>query len=167
MAMKQALENPYRGEVTIRLATVSDAPMLARFRYVFRSSLSSVNENEEDFVQRCSSWMQERLRAESLWKCWVAELDHVPIGHLWLQIIEKIPNPTIEPERHAYFTNFYVREDARGSGIGSMMLSAAMDWIRTHDVDAVILWPTERSRPLYLRHGFAVRPYLMELIVGP
>jgi GNAT superfamily N-acetyltransferase len=165
--MNEASENHGRVEVAIRLATIADAPMLAKFRYVFRSSLSSARESEEDFVQRCSPWMQERLQADSPWKCWIAELNHVPVGHLWLQIVEKIPNPTIEPERHAYLTNFYVREKARATGIGSMLLLAALDWIRAHDVDAVILWPTERSRSLYLRHGFAVRPDLMELIVGP
>lgn len=164
--MNEASEDSYRG-VAIRLATASDAPMLARFRYDFRSSISAVREDEEDFVQRCSSWMQERLRAGSPWKCWIAELDRAPVGHLWSQIIEKIPNPTIEPEHHVYLTNFYVREDARAGGIGSMLLSAALDWIRTDDVNAVILWPTKRSRSLYLRHGFAVRPDLMELIVAP
>ena len=165
--MNEASEDSYRARVAIRLATVSDAPMLARFRYDFRSSLGAVRENEVDFVQRCSSWMQERLAADSPWKCWIAELDQTPIGHLWSQIIEKISNPTIEPEHHVYLTNFYVREEARAGGIGSMLLSVALDWIRTHDVNAVILWPTERSRSLYQRHGFAVRPDLMELIVAP
>lgn len=209
--MDEASENPNRVGVAIRLATVSDADLLARFRYEFRSSVGplrenslhknsvnettwrdnssqdnsaredlvseesirknairddSVSETEEGFVLRCSSWMQERLRADSSWKCWIAERDQMPVGHLWLQIIDKIPNPTIEREHHAYITNFYIREDARGRGIGSILMSEALEWIRTHDVDAVILWPTDRSRSLYERHGFAVRQDLMELIVG-
>jgi hypothetical protein len=32
-------------------------------------------------------------------------------------------------------------------------------------VHAIILWPTERSRSLYERQGFAVRDDMMELIV--
>jgi GNAT superfamily N-acetyltransferase len=151
--------------VTIRLATASDALMLARFRYAFRSSIGSVNENEDEFTQRCATWMEERLRDESPWKCWIAELDQTPVGHVWLQLIEKIPNPIVEPECHAYLTNFYVQEDARGAGIGSMLLSAALAWSRTHDVHAAILWPTPQSRSLYLRNGFAVRDDLMELII--
>jgi|SRR6185295_14097085 len=151
--------------VTIRLATPSDALQLARFRYAFRSSLSAVSENEEEFIKRCASWMQERLREPSAWKCWMAERDLTPVGHLWLQLVEKIPNPIVEPEYHAYLTNFYVREEARGVGIGSMLLSAALAWSRTHHVHAAILWPTPQSRSLYLRNGFAVRDDLMELIV--
>ncbi|MEK6300566.1 MAG: GNAT family N-acetyltransferase [Acidobacteriota bacterium] len=162
----EALENQSSRKVAIRLATVSDALMLAKSRYAFRSSIGSAHEDEEEFVRRCAPWMQERLREGSPWKCWIGECDQMPAGHLWLQIIEKIPNPTIEPEYHAYLTNFYVHEEARGKGIGSMLLSAALAWSQTHDVHAVILWPTEQSRSLYLRHGFAVRDDLMELIVG-
>jgi GNAT superfamily N-acetyltransferase len=95
----------------------------------------------------------------------VAERERELVGNLWAQLIEKIPNPAVEPERHAYVTNFYVREGERGRGTGSLLLSAALDWCRESDVHAVILWPTERSRSLYLRHGFAVREDLLELIV--
>jgi GNAT superfamily N-acetyltransferase len=96
----------------------------------------------------------------------VAEQDRAPVGHLWAQLIEKIPNPSPEPEYHAYLTNFYVLEDARGLGVGGALLSAALEWCKTCEVHAVILWPTERSRSLYLRHGFAVRQDLLELLVG-
>jgi ribosomal protein S18 acetylase RimI-like enzyme len=54
----------------------------------------------------------------------------VLVGNLWLQLIEKIPNPTTEPEQHAYVTNFYVTEAARGQGIGTMLLSAALRRLR-------------------------------------
>jgi hypothetical protein len=45
------------------------------------------------------------------------------------------------------------------------MLAAAIEWCRTRDVYEIILWPTERSRSLYQRHGFAVRGDIMELII--
>jgi L-amino acid N-acyltransferase YncA len=150
--------------VGIRLATVSDALMLAKFRYAFRSSNGAAQENETEFVQRCSVWMKERLRKNSPWRCWIAETD-APVGHLWAQLLEKIPNPSSEPEHHAYLTNFYVREDVRGRGIGSTLLAAALDWCKASEVHAVILWPTDQSRSLYLRHGFAVRSDLLELLL--
>jgi GNAT superfamily N-acetyltransferase len=109
--------------------------------------------------------MAEQLKDGSAWRCWVAERDHELIACVWIQLIEKIPNPRAEPEEHAYLTNFYVQEAARGSGIGSQLLSAAITWCKARDVHAVILWPTERSRSLYARHGFAVRDDLMELVV--
>jgi len=149
----------------VRRATVADAPMLAHLRYAFRSSVGAVSEGESAFVERCRLWMEERLGADDRWRCWIAEQDGVPVGNLWAQLIEKIPNPTTEPEQHAYLTNFYVTEAARGQGIGSLLLAVALRWCETRGVHAVILWPTEQSRSLYLRHGFAAREDLLELLI--
>jgi GNAT superfamily N-acetyltransferase len=164
--MNRESKNRNRVDVGIRVATAADALMLAKFRHAFRARRSPAEENETQFVERCNVWMEERLRENNSWRCWIAEQDRTPVGHLWAQLIEKIPNPSTEPEFHAYLTNFYVRGDARGLGIGSNLLSIALNWCKACEVHAVILWPTERSRSLYLRHGFVVRPDLLELLVG-
>ena len=154
-------------EINVRLATASDANALAGLRYAFRSSVGAASEREQEFVERCRRWMEERLRqGGGPWCCWVVERGDDLVGNLWAQLVEKIPNPSAEPERHAYITNFYVREGERGRGTGSLLLSAALDWCREADVHAVILWPTEQSRSLYLRHGFSVRDDLLELIIA-
>lgn len=150
----------------VRCAKVSDASMLAKLRYALRASTGIVTEPEPEFQKRCAEWMAEHLQDGSLWRCWVAESGPELIGCLWIQLVEKIPNPRSEPEHHAYLTNFYIPESARGKGVGSRLLSAATAWCETRDVHAVILWPTERSRSLYQRHGFAVRDDLMELIIA-
>jgi GNAT superfamily N-acetyltransferase len=159
-------KNRKGADLGIRIATAADALMLAKFRYAFRTRRKPAEENETEFVERCNVWTEERLCETSSWRCWIAEQDRTPAGHLWAQLIEKIPNPSTESERHAYLTNFYVLEHARSLGIGSSLLKAALDWCKACEVHAVILWPTERSRSLYLRHGFAVRPDLLELLVG-
>jgi GNAT superfamily N-acetyltransferase len=152
--------------INIRPATASDAAALAKLRYEFRSGDRATSEGESEFVERCRVWMEERLGEGGAWRCWVAERGREPVGAIWTQLVEKIPNPSPEPERHAYVTNFYVREGERGRGTGSLLLSAALDWCRECETHAVILWPTERSRPLYLRHGFAVREDLLELLIA-
>ena len=164
--MNGASENPNIATVAIRLASESDAVKLAHLRYAFRSSLDELIEHDEPFVERCTQWMQSRLSDGASWRCWIAEYDGEPVGNIWAQLIEKIPNPASEPEHHAYITNFYVREDHRRRGVGSMLLSAAMAWIQTQDVHAVILWPTQQSGAFYLEHGFSVRGDLMEMIVA-
>jgi len=162
--MIEKLENP--GGVTIRPATKADALQLAKFRYAFRASTGAVSENEDEFVERCRLWMEERLRESSSWQCWIAELDQALVGHVWVQVIEKIPNPRSESESYAYLTNFYLIEGARGRGIGSRLLSVALRWCKARNVHAIILWPTERSRSLYMRHNFAVGEDLLELTIG-
>ena len=151
--------------VTIRMATAADALLLAGFRYRFRSRLDTAQECEEEFVRRCHLWMEERLEQGGVWKCWIAEQGRAAVGNLWMQIIEKIPNPTDEPEKHAYVTNFFVLEEVRGQGVGSRLLSAALAWAKEQGAHAVILWPTEQSRSLYLRYGFKVPEDLLELLI--
>ena len=150
--------------MNIRLAQPADAPALAQLRYAFRSLTDQDIEPQSEFVQRCLTWMTDRIQRHN-WQCWVAELEDQIIGGLWLQLIDKIPNPTSEPELHAYITNVFVSESSRGQGIGSRLLTEALTFCKDQSVHAVILWPSEKSRTLYERHGFSVRSDLFELVL--
>jgi ribosomal protein S18 acetylase RimI-like enzyme len=154
-------------EIIIRLAGPADAPALARLRYEFRAGHEPATENEADFLARCSAWMAARLAHGSHWRCWVAEDVGRLVGAIWLQIIEKIPNPVMEAESHGYISNLYVEPSRRGAGLGSRLIDACLRFCEKEDVDAVILWPTPRSRRLYDRYGFAVREDLLERRLGP
>jgi N-acetylglutamate synthase-like GNAT family acetyltransferase len=148
-------------DLIIRRATPADAASLARLRSEFRSSLGAVCESEAAFLDRCTAWMAVRLEAGGVWRCWVVEREGVIRGNVWLQLIEKLPNPVGEPERHGYVSNLYVQPVLRGAGIGSALLERCLSECESDSVDAVVLWPTSRSRSLYQRHGFAVRDDLM------
>jgi len=139
---------------TVRAAGIADAAELARLRYEFRSAERPAVESREAFVARCTMWMRDRLTSGSSWHCLVAEQDGAIAGHVWLEVVDKVPNPgSNEPERHVYLTNLYVRPDARG-GLGSTLVEAALVWCRERGTDTVILWPSEKSRTLYARYGF-------------
>jgi GNAT superfamily N-acetyltransferase len=97
----------------------------------------------------------------------VAEDAGAVVGTIWVGLIEKLPNPTPEPEEHAYVTNVYVRPAARGAGTGSALLRAALAWCEARGVHAVVLWPTARSTPLYRRHGFDTPAALLERELAP
>ena len=151
----------------IRLAIAADAHELARMRYDFRAAQNPPVESREEFAARCAPWMAARLGRESDWRCWVAEGPAGVVGHLWIQLIEKIPNPAPELEFHAYITNVYVAPESRGSGLGRQLMEAALAFCRESGVDSVILWPTSRSRTLYARHGFTVPDDIMEAVLDP
>ena len=150
-------------EIKIRSASESDAVTLARLRYELRSSLHEVAEDEETFLARCAAWMNERLRKGSYWHCWLAEQQSIAVGAVWAQLVDKIPNPVAEPEHYVYLTNFYVREEFRDQGLGAKLLAAVVDWAKSNNAQMVILWPTERSKSFYLRHGFLFADDSMQL----
>jgi GNAT superfamily N-acetyltransferase len=145
----------------IRLAQPPDAEALARLRYAFRTELDPPVEDEGVFVQRCTEWMAQHLRG-TVWRCWMAVLGDAAVGTLWLQLIEKLPNPVGHRDYHGYVTSVYVVPHLRNEGIGSALLRACVSEAETQRLDALFLWPTERSRPLYRKHGFKVRKDLLE-----
>ncbi len=151
---------------SIREATRADAAALARLRFEFRASQAKVVESEAHFVERCAHWLAAELAGEDGWRCWVLVGADTIVGHVWLNVIRKIPNPIEEPEHHAYISNFYVRQEYRARGGGTRLLEAALDWCRGHDIDSVFLWPTTASRSLYLRHGFSAPERLLEYPLG-
>jgi len=150
--------------INIRVATEADALTLARFRYELRSSKSQI-ETEAEFIERCTGWMRERLRDGNGWQAWIAEREQTPLGNIWAQLVEKIPNPASETECYVYLTNFYVRAAHRSQGVGTQLLAAVLAWSRANNAHTVILWPRERSQSLYLRHGFTAADDLMQLIL--
>ena len=149
----------------VRRATAFDASALAELRFAFRASLAAPSEPEAAFIARCIPWMQSRLSDEARWRVWVLETDGTSIGTVWLQLIEKLPNPGLERELHGYLTNLFVRSEHRGRGGGSQLVSAVVAECQALCVDSIFLWPTRESRSLYERHGFTGETALMARVL--
>ena len=97
--------------VQIRLAKSSDCRALAEMRYRFRAETEPVTETKSRFVRRCTSWMRKRFRSGSYpWRCWVADDGKRLLGHICVQLVEKIPNPVNEPGDSAIY---FQRADVR------------------------------------------------------
>jgi GNAT superfamily N-acetyltransferase len=148
--------------IEIRPATDADAQVLAELRWEFRSAQNPPNEARDAFVRRCAMWMHRELADGGAWKAWAAVDVREIVGQVWLQAIDKIPNPVAESERLAYLSNLYVRVAARG-GVGTRLLEAALAWSRAHEIGRLVLWPSTRSVTLYLSHGFSRGGDVMEL----
>ena len=76
-------------QAVIRPAGPADAPALARLRYEFRAGHDVPVEPEDDFVTRCTLWMEARLAAGGPWRCWLAEEAGRVVGTVWLQRIDR------------------------------------------------------------------------------
>jgi GNAT superfamily N-acetyltransferase len=158
---------PHVDQIAVRPATAADAPSLARLRYRFRAGWGEANEPEEVFVGRTAAWFATRLATDA-WRGWVAVTgDGEIVGHVFVQLVEKIPNPLPEAEAIGYLTNCYVVPDWRNRGVGTCLVAAALAACDALDLESVILWPTEESRTLYERHGFAPPAKLLERPAEP
>ena len=130
----------------VRPSDPADAPALAALRWEFRTALEPEVTPERGFRERCAAWMAARLARPDQWRCWLAEDDAgVPLGTVWVQFLEKLPNPVHEPELHAYLTSFYVRPAARNGGVGSALLEAALAACAARCTDTVFLWPRNEA----------------------
>lgn len=151
--------------MTVRRAAPADAHALAQLRWDFRSGRAPAVEDQAAFIDRCAAWMRRELEPGGVWQCWVADDGGRIVGQVWLQLLKKVPNPVGERDRHAYLSNLYVIRESRG-GVGRELLAAALQWADEQRADRVVLWPTERSRTLYERHGFVRLGDVMELTLG-
>src|SRR3977135_3573700 len=93
--------------VRIRLARSGDFRALADLRYRFRTETEPARETNSRFLRRCTSWMKKRFRSGAYpWRCWVLDDGKQLLGHVCVQLFEKMPNPVKdEPELHAYGQN--------------------------------------------------------------
>jgi GNAT superfamily N-acetyltransferase len=153
--------------VRIRLASSTDCRALAELRYQFRAEAGSATETKSRFLRRCRSWMKKRFHSGSRpWRCWVLDDGKRLLGHVCVQVFEKVPNPVSEREIHAYLTNFYVVPEMRNRGLGEKLLNKALSWCRARNTDAVILWATPGSKSLYRRCGLVQPTDFFELRQG-
>jgi GNAT superfamily N-acetyltransferase len=151
------------GPVTeVRRAGPDDARVMATMRYAMRTELGEPVESEPAYVERTTAWLADRLELGS-WTGWLALERDQPVGLVLAHLVEKVPNPVVEPEILGYVSSLYVRPDRRGRGVGDTLLRTAVGFCRDHGVESVVLWPSPRSVPLYARHGFRRQGEVMEL----
>ncbi|RZU72464.1 acetyltransferase (GNAT) family protein [Micromonospora kangleipakensis] len=97
-------------------------------------------------------WLRTRMAGP--WRVWLAEVGDQPCGHVFVCLVDKVPSPYPGSEALGYVTNFYVTPEQRNRGLGRALLDEVTRYARAHRLDTLIVWPSERSAPLYRRCGF-------------
>ena len=139
----------------LRVARADDWNALAEMRYRFRTELESPTGEKSRFVRRCRSWMRKRFCSDSYsWRCWVVDDGKQLLGHVCVELFEKMPNPVNEPELHAYVTNFYIVPELRNHSLGGRLLKKALSWCRAQGVDAIILWAVLKANRFIAGAGY-------------
>lgn len=145
----------------IRAARIADADGLADLRWAFRIEAGTPASLErEAFATEMRGFVDDALASGSDWRVWVAESEGRLVGCVWLRFVERVPHPNLARGARpiAYLTNMYVQAELRDAGLGRRLLDDALDAARADEVDGIVLWPSDRSRPFYERAGFRGLP---------
>ncbi|WP_432011157.1 N-acetyltransferase family protein [Streptomyces cucumeris] len=153
-------------DFTVRPARPGDARILAEMRWTFKQ------EDDEERppaparpLEEAEHWIRDRL-SDGRWLAWVAETGGEICGHVFLCPVERMPDPYSDNTPVGYVTNFYVVPSRRNRGAGSALLEALRQHSYSVGFDTLIVWPSERSSPLWQRSGFQPSEELLELPIG-
>ena len=134
----------------IRIAATPDGPAVAALRRTWTAEDHGEVE-DEGFEARFLDWY-ERESARRI--SWLAEVSGEPVGMMNLAIFERMPRPGRDVGTWGYLANAFVLRPHRNHGIGRLLLDALLAHADTHDYVRVVLRPSERATPFYLRAGF-------------
>lgn len=146
-------------------ATAEDGAELARLRWALSAEYSDhVSDGEyaafaDGFVEW---WMSVVDTGE--WDVVVTGDGERLVGNVWGRRVTKVPKPGTPAGAWTYVTNVYVEPAWRNAGVGSLLLGAVLEHSRRQGRELAVVWPAERSAPLYRRLGFAPPAELLQLV---
>ncbi len=140
--------------------------MLAELRWAFKREDHEGPAPAERPVAEAEEWLRERLGG-GRWPVWVVESEGAVRGHVFLHLVERVPEPFADNDPLGYVTNFYVAPPFRNRGAGAALLAAVDAYAQQAGLNTLIVWPSERSAPLYRRSGFRPPEELLERPVNP
>ena len=144
-------------EATVRRAGIADLAAIAELR---RGSAREQDGERLDpgFGEDFAAWF-EREQAHRVF--WLAEMDGRPVGSMNLMVFTRMPRPGRPPGRWGYLGNAFVLAAHRNRGVGRQLLDAVLGHAASQGFVRVVLSPSDRSIPFYLRAGFRAADELL------
>jgi GNAT superfamily N-acetyltransferase len=130
----------------IRVAGGDDLAAIAALRAQWRPA------DDRGFARRLATWFAAEGDRRTTW---IASVGDTPAGMGSLFEYRRIPQPGRPDSRWGYVGNLFVHEALRGCGIGTALLTAIIDAADARDYVRLVLSPSERAIPFFLRAGFA------------
>lgn len=133
--------------VSLRVAGPGDVGALA----LLRSLESGAGAAEPAFARQMAHWLAGEGGRRTIWLAAVGDL---PVGMVSLLEYRRMPRPGGSASRWGYVGNMFVREEHRDRGIGAALLEALVAVADERAYVRLVLAPSARATPLYLRAGF-------------
>jgi GNAT superfamily N-acetyltransferase len=144
-------------DAVIRRAESADLAAIVQLRREWTREEAGEIE-DPDFEENLAAWFGREWSRRIMW---LAEEGGRPVGMMNLAIYERMPRPGRALSRWGYLGNVFVLAAYRNRGIGSQLVSTALNYADEDGFARVVLSPTERSVPLYERAGFGPADALM------
>ena len=140
-----------RAAVGVRLASPEDSDALASLRRAWVEEQHGGPVDDPAFEGDFLSWF---AREDDVRVTWLAESEGMALGMVNLRVFDRMPRPGRAPSQWGYLSNFFVRAEHRGIGIGRGLLEHCVRYADDHGFVRLVLSPSELSVPLYVRAGF-------------
>lgn len=117
-------------DVTVREAKVEDGDEILDLWHEFTSHLSQFNERyrpRESADEHWLSYFENQLVDSKYSTVLLARSEDEYVGVLEIRVVGE--HPIFQLGRHAEIHGMYVREHARGKGVGESLLEAAESWL--------------------------------------
>ncbi|HVA60561.1 MAG TPA: GNAT family N-acetyltransferase [Mycobacteriales bacterium] len=134
----------------IRLTGPDDVAALAVLRAHWAAELHGPSP-DEGFPAAFAAWHHEETNRR---RWWLAVGPTRPIGMVSLALFDRMPAPGRPQSRWGYLANMFVVPERRDHGVGAALLAELLQWSHRQRLARVVLSPSQRSIPFYLRHGF-------------
>ena len=137
--------------VVYKIIESSELPEFFAKRWEFQKEESSEHSSleKEKFVEECLGQPVDKN-----WSHFGTFLDQNLISTASLYSVPGIPRPWKMDNKLGYLTNVYTVPEHRGKGIGTALARKVIGWARSHDLELVLVWPSEASLSFYGRLGF-------------
>ena len=140
--------------IAIREAKPADAASVAGLRVALLQELGEfAHEATAPYLDQWTSLFETWL-ADGTCRFWLAYDGASLVGGAGITLRAIFPNPARRLPLEARLQNFFVVPLYRGSQLGERLLRFVLAWISAAGITRVIVHPSVRTRPWYMRFGF-------------
>ena len=141
--------------ITIREATLDDAPEILRHRRLMFRDMGFMDERALDAMQASSEPYILASMKDGSYRGWLAI---APGGRVMggggVLLHRWVTHPINPNPRRAYILNVYVYEGSRRRGVARRLMEHIVAWCRTQGFATLWLHASDEGRPLYESMGF-------------
>jgi GNAT superfamily N-acetyltransferase len=141
--------------ITIRLATLSDLPVLIHHRRAMFKDIREYDPAELDAHDAAFKlWVQEQMERGDYFTWLMANQDNrvVAGAAVWMKTMPPLPGETAN--RRAYILNVYTEPPYRRRGLATRLMRKILHWCEEQGIDGALLHASDAGRPLYESLGF-------------